>query len=306
MMRIAVSSNTFSADEVLCAALRARFPGADFNPTGRILAGDELLAFLGDAPAALVGLETLDARLLAARPALRTLAKFGVGLDNIDLEHCARAGIAVLSTPGVNAFAVAELALGLMLGLARRIAIGTHHLKQGRWVKNGGVQVFGKTVGLIGLGHVGRETARVLQAVGCTVLAHDILDLDAYCAAHAIAPRSLDALLGEADIVSLHVPLTPRTRRLIGRAELARMKPTAFLVNTTRGGVVDEEALHDALADGTIAGAASDVFAEEPTSNARLLAHDNFIATPHVAGNSREAIRAVGMAAIENLTRHLA
>jgi D-3-phosphoglycerate dehydrogenase len=302
--RVAVASNTFSNDEALRAALAVHFPGAYVNPTGRILAGAELIDFLQGGTAAIVGLERIDAALLDACPRLRVISKFGVGLDNIDLPGCARRGVAVLSSPGVNALAVAELTLGMMISLARRIAISTHHLKSGRWVRNGGVQVLGKKVGLIGLGHVGKQTARVLQAVGCSVRAHDILDLSAYCAAHGIERGSLDQVLGESDFVSIHVPLTPRTRGLIRHPQLRQMQPTAFLINTARGGIVDEDDLADALEAGTIAGAASDVFADEPTRHARLLGMESFIGTAHVGGNSREAISAVGMAAIANLLKH--
>ena len=303
-MRIAVASNTFSNDDRLRDALLAHFPDAYFNPTGRVLAGAELVEFLANGTAAIMGLEQIDAELLAASPQIRVIAKFGVGMDNVDLRYCAKTGVAVLSTPGVNAFAVAELALGFMIALARRIAISTHFLKTNRWVKNGGVQLFGKTVGLIGLGHVGKQTAATLQAVGCRILAHDILDLRDYCRAHSIEPCSLDQALRDSDFVSLHVPLTPETRCMIRRDQLARMKPTAFLINTARGGIVDETDLAEALEGGVIAGAASDVFAEEPTTNARLVGLDNFIGTAHVGGNSREAIHAVGMAAIHNLLAH--
>lgn len=302
---VAVASHTFSNEPALRAALAARFPAARFNPAGRILVGAELVEFLRGAPAAIMALERIDAALLDACPELRVISKFGVGLDNVDLPGCAQRGIAVLSTPGVNALAVAELTLGLMLALARRIAISTHHLKSGRWVRNGGVQVLGKRVGIIGLGHVGKETARVLQAVGCSIVAHDVIDVSAYAAAHGIALGSLDDVLAQSDLVSLHVPLTARTRGLIRRAELRRMKPTALLINTARGGIVDEDDLADALEDGAIAGAASDVFAEEPTRHERLLRHDGFIGTAHVGGNSREAVLAVGTAAIANLLAHL-
>jgi D-3-phosphoglycerate dehydrogenase len=168
-VKVACASNTFSADPALREALSARFPGAVFNLTGRVLAGQELLELLAGAPAAIMGLEKIDAALLDACPALTVISKFGVGLDNVDLPHCARRGIAVLSSPGVNAEAVAELTLGFMIAAARRIAISTHYLKSGRWVKHGGVQVLGKRVGLIGLGHVGKRTAQLLQAVGCEV-----------------------------------------------------------------------------------------------------------------------------------------
>lgn len=303
-MRIAVASHTFSGDARLREALWAHFPDACFNGTGRMLEGRELADFLADSPAAILGLERVDAALLDRCPQLAVISKFGVGLDSIDLALCAARGVAVLSTPGVNSLAVAELTLGLAIALARRIALGTHLLKRGLWVKNGGVQVFGKTIGLIGLGHVGKRTAAVFRSVGCPVLGHDLLDLRAFCAAHQIGWASLDEVLAASDVVSLHVPLTAATRGLIGAAELARMKPGAFLINTSRGGIVDEDALAEALERGQLAGAASDVFAEEPTRNARLLALESFIATPHVGGNSREAIAAVGAAAIDNLLRH--
>jgi D-3-phosphoglycerate dehydrogenase len=303
-MKIAVASNTFSNDETLRQALLAHFPEASFNPTGRILVGAELIELLAGAPAAIMGLEQIDAALIDACPQLAVISKFGVGLDNVDLAHCARRSVAVLSSPGVNAFAVAELTLGFMIAVARRIAISTHHLKSGRWVRHGGVQVFGKQVGLVGLGHVGKRTAEVVQAVGCSVMAHDLLDLRDYGAARSIRFGSLDEVLATSDFVSLHVPLTPATRRLIGRRQLQAMKRSAFLINTARGGIVDESDLADALADGTIAGAASDVFAEEPTTNTRLLSLENFIGTAHIGGNSREAIRAVGLAAVDNLLRY--
>jgi len=301
---IVVANPTFAGDPLLRERLSAHFPRVEFNATGRILAGTELVELLRGATAAIIGLETVDAAVIAACPQLQMIAKFGVGLDNIDLAACAARGIAVRAAPGANALAVAELTLGFMIALARRIAIGAFDLKAGRWIRNGGTQLFGKTVGIIGLGNVGKQTARVLGAVGCTVLAHDLLDLRGYCSEHAIRFCSADEVLRESDFVTLHVPLTPATRSLIGRAELARMKPTAFLVNTSRGGIVDEDALADALERGALAGAASDVFAEEPTRNARLLACPAFIGTPHVGGNSREAIHAVGMAAIDNLVRH--
>lgn len=305
-MKIAVANPTFASDATLRAALLARFPDVAFNATGRILAGDELRDLLAGAAGAIVGLERVDAALLDGCPQLRVIAKFGVGLDSIDLAGCAARGVQVRSTPGVNALAVAELTLGFMIGLARRIAIASHQLRHGRWLRDGGVQLFGRTVGVIGLGHVGKQTARVVQAVGCPVIAHDLVAQPAYCAAHGIRACGLDELLRDADVVTVHVPLTPATRGLIGRAQLAAMRPGALLINTARGGIVDEEALADALAGGGLAGAASDVFVDEPTHHARLLGLDNFIATPHVGGNSREAIRAVGMAAIDNLVAALA
>ena len=299
--RVAVASHTFSNTQMLRNALLEHFPNAYFNPTGEMLAGHELRAFLEGGNAAIMGLEKIDSVLLDANPQLTVISKFGVGMDNVDLAYCSKRGVSVLSSPGVNALAVAELSLGFMIALARRIAISTYHLKEGRWVKNGGVQLFGKRVGLIGLGNVGKKTASILQAVDCQVMAYDIEDLAAYSRSRSIQFCSLERVLRESDFVSLHVPLTPRTKLMISHPQLKMMKSSAFLINTARGGIVDETALVEALRSGTIAGAASDVFADEPTNNTELLSLDNFIGTAHVGGNSQEAVQAVGMAAIRNL-----
>ncbi len=299
--KIAVVSHTFSNNETLRNALLEHFPNAYFNPTGEMLGERDLREFLEDSSAAIVGLEPIDSDFLDAHPQLAVISKFGVGMDNVDLDHCARRGVSVLSTPGVNALAVAELTLGFMIALARRIAISTHYLKGGRWVKNGGVQLVGKKVGLVGLGNVGKQTASILQAVGCEIMAYDIQDPSAYARSRSIRLCSFEELLQESDFVSLHVPLTPKTTHMISHPQLKVMKSSAFLINTARGGVVDESALVQALQDGMIAGAASDVFTDEPTNNTQLLGLDNFIGTAHVGGNSREAVHAVGMAAINNL-----
>ena len=165
----------------------------------------------------------------------------------------------------------------------------------------GGRQLSSSTVGIVGCGHVGQEVARLCRAFGAPVLAHDIRSYEDFYRAHGVTAVTLDALLAASDIVTLHVPLDASTRGLIGRPELARLKPTAHLINTARGGIVDETALAEALAGGRLAGAAFDVFSEEPPTNAKLLLQPAFIGTPHIGGGTAEAVLAMGRAAIDGL-----
>jgi D-3-phosphoglycerate dehydrogenase len=304
-MRIAVTTPTFSRTPELRAELLARFPGAVFNEAGRRLAGDELAAFLAGAVGAVIGLEPVDAALLAACPDLRMVAKHGVGLDTVDLEACRARGVAVGWSGGVNRRSVAELALCFMLGLNRNVFRVSTALRGGLWDKSGGRQLSDCTVGIVGLGCIGQDLARLLRPLGCRVLANDILDLEGLCREQGWRAVDKPTLYAEADVVSLHVPLTPLTRGLIDGEALARMKRDAFLINTARGEVVETAALKAALQAGTIAGAALDVFDPEPPVDAELLALPNLVATAHIGGNAREAVLAMGRSAIGHLERFL-
>jgi phosphoglycerate dehydrogenase-like enzyme len=298
---VAVASRSFSRNAVLRQELIDRHPGSRFNDTNRVLSGAELIAFLRGAPAAITGLDVLDAAVFGGLPELRLVSKYGVGLDMIDLEAARRRGVAVRWTPGVNRHAVAELTIAFMLALARSLHPLATELSQGTWRQPGGRQLSSATVGIIGCGHVGQTVARLCRAFGATVLAHDIRAYDDFYRAWDVTPVSLETLLRTADFVSVHVPLDASTERLIDAAALARMQPSAFLVNTARGGVVDEAALKTALAEGRIAGAAADVFEVEPPADLSLLGLPNFIGTPHIGASTREAALAMGRAAIAGL-----
>jgi glyoxylate reductase len=235
--------------------------------------------------------DRVDAELLdAAGPQLRIVANYAVGLDNVDIEECERRGIAVSNTPDVLTDATAEMTVALMLALTRRVAEGDRFLRRGepwQWAPTFmlGRGLGGLTLGLIGFGRIGQAVARLAEAHGMNVV-------------HSLP---LDELLGAADIVSLHVPLTEDTRHLIGERELDLMKPTACLVNTSRGAVVDEVALARALAEGRIAGAALDVFEHEPYVEPALLGLDNVVLTPHIGSATHEAREAMGMFCVQAL-----
>lgn len=303
-MKVAVCSRSFSAHPILRAELLASFPDACFNDSGHQLQGPDLLAFLHGVNGAIVGLERIDDALLEACPSVRVIAKFGVGLDRIDLPALDRRGVRIGWTPGVNAPAVAEVVLARTIELLRHLHTSDAEVRAGRFPLRVGRSLGSCTIGLIGCGHVGKTVARVFRRFGATVLAHDIRDYPDFYRDEAVTPVDLDTLLATADVVSLHVPLTPRTRGLMNPAAFARMKPGALFLNTARGEVVDAAALEDALIGGHLAGAALDVFDPEPPTGSRLLGLANVRLSAHLAGSSDASTLAMGRAAIAGLSGH--
>jgi D-3-phosphoglycerate dehydrogenase len=298
---VAVASRSFSRNATLRRELAERYADLRFNDTNRNLRGDELIELLRGCPKAITGLDVLDERVFRSLPELRVVSKYGVGLDMIDLAAARNCGVSIRWTPGVNRQAVAELTIGFMIALCRQIVPLVGDLRGLKWRQPGGRQLSSAVVGVVGCGHVGQQVARLCRAFGAVVLAHDIRFYDEFYRQHDVAPVSLLELLAQSDIVTLHVPLDPTTRHLIGEREIARMKPTAFLINTARGGIVDEGALKAALLRQQIAGAAFDVFTIEPPDDEELLALPIFMGTPHIGASTTEAALAMGRAAIAGL-----
>lgn len=301
MMRIAVAARSFARNPILRAELSAKYPAVTFSESPTVMSGDALVTFLRGHDHAIIGLERVDDGLLAQVPELRVISKYGVGLDGLDLDALERRGIRLGWTGGVNRRSVAELTLAFAIALVHRVPETAGALRGGEWRKLVGRQLTGKTVGIIGCGFVGQDLVRLLAPFECRILAHDIRDYPEFFAAHSVTPAGLANLLETADLVTLHVPLDATTRGMIGAAELARMRPGSYLVNAARGGLVDEDALAEALERGHLAGAALDVFQMEPEANPRLLAHPAFFATPHIGGSAEEAQLAMGRAAIDGL-----
>jgi D-3-phosphoglycerate dehydrogenase len=298
---IAVASRSFSAHPILRAELLARYSDVLFNDGGASLAGDRLIDFARGRRKLITALETLDEPIFAALPELKVVSKYGVGTDTIDMAAMARHGVRLGWTGGVNRRSVTELVIAFMIALLRHVPLAHRELRDGIWKNRKGRQLSDRTVGIIGCGHIGKDLTPLLRAFGCTVLAHDILDFPEFYAAHQVEPVGLEGLLRRADIVTLHVPLDASTRNMLSAERLAMMKPEAVLINAARGGLVDEGALKAMLMDGRLAGAAFDVFAEEPPHDLELLRLPNFLATPHIGGSAEEAILAMGRAAIEGL-----
>jgi (S)-sulfolactate dehydrogenase len=257
---------------------------------------DDLQVAVGDTDALIVRNRTsVDAALLACAPQLRVVGRLGVGLDNIDVDACAARGIAVIPATGANALAVAEYVIATALVLLRGVYHSTAEVAAGHWPRSAlslGREIAGKTLDIVGYGGIGRESARLGRALGMRVIGFDpqVPATSPLWTHEGTAPRNFAELLTEADVVTLHVPLSPATRNLLHAARIATMKPDAILVNTARGGVVDETAVADALRAGTLGGAALDVFDHEPLGAGSPLAGcPRLILTPHVAGVSRES-----------------
>jgi (S)-sulfolactate dehydrogenase len=252
----------------------------------------------------------VDGELIGTAHSLRVVGRLGVGLDNIDMEGCRAAGIRVIPAQGGNAVSVAEYVIGAMFVLVRGVYGMTPSMLAGEWPRQGhafGRELMGQTLGLIGFGAIAREVASRSQALGMTVIAHDpFLSNDADLP--PVRRAELDEVLTTSDVVSLHVPLDDGTRGLIDEVGLARMKPTAILINTSRGGIVDEAALAAALRNSKLGGAALDVFANEPLgpeAAAVFAGTPNLLLTPHVAGNAREAVDRVATMIVDAVLEEL-
>ena len=267
----------------------------------------ELIELFKDAAAAIVALDRLDAEVLAHAPHLRVIARTGVGYDTIDVAAATAHNIVVCATVGSNDRTVAEHTWGLILALARRIPQQDAQVRSGGWQRLFGMELWSKTLGVVGFGAIGRAVARRGVGFEMRVLAHDIRPDGQAAAELGVILCDLPTLLAESDVVTLHVSLDMGSRGLIGAAELRRMKPSALLINTSRGGVVDEAALLDALRDGTIGGAALDVLAVEPpgATLTPFLSLPNVIVTPHCAGTTRESVARAARMAAENVARVL-
>ena len=303
-MKVKVSTIAFSKNEYLVECLLKEFPDAEVNTEGVRVNGSDLVDYFSDTEAAIIGLELITPSILEQLPKLKMISKYGVGLDNIDLNACKENNIKIGWTAGVNKRSVSEMTLGFMLMLSRNLFTTSNKLKQMVWDKKGGTQLTGKTIGIIGLGNIGKDLVSLLQPFGCDFLVNDIIDISDYASLHNLRCVSKEEIYKNADIITIHTPLTNKTSNLINSEVLNMMKSTAFLINTARGGIVNEIDLKFALEHKIIAGAALDVYESESILNKDLLVLPNLICTPHTGGNSFEAVVAMGLSSIEHLIRY--
>jgi phosphoglycerate dehydrogenase-like enzyme len=298
---IAVTSRSFSRHPILRAELSERYDNIAFNDEGRSLAGDDLVGFLTGREKAITALEKFDESILSRLPDLRVISKVGVGLDMIDLNALQKHGVLLGYAAGTNSRSVAELVIAFAIILLREVAIANRELRSGIWKQRKGGCLSGRTVGLIGCGNIGKDLVRLLKPFGCRVLCYDVLDLSKFYLEHEVTGVTLEELLSTSEIVSVHLPLNDATRRILNQERMSLMKPSAILINTSRGDLVDEDALKRMLIEGRLAAAAFDVFAAEPPEDRELINLPNFFATPHIGGSTEEAILAMGRAAIAGL-----
>ena len=301
MKSVAVTSRSFSKHPMLREELSKKYQRVTFNDAGKTLSDEALIDFLQDHDMAIIGLERMHADILKQLPKLKVISRFGVGLDTLDIVTMKTLGIKLAYTRGANKRAVSELVIGLAINMLRQLPFSNHELLTGIWRQNKGRQLSGKTIGIIGLGEIGKDLVSLLRVFDCKIYAFDVSDQTDFCRAHQIKQVDLDSLLSVADVVTLHIPLNSATRLLLNEQRLSLMKPSAILINAARGGLVDEQALKLMLQNNRLAGAAFDVYETEPPVDKELLSLPNFFATPHIGGSTEEAILAMGQAAITGL-----
>jgi D-3-phosphoglycerate dehydrogenase len=289
------------SDPRLKSELEAAVGRVIYNPTGKPLSSAEVAALLSGVDGYIAGLDQIDRTALQGADRLRVIARYGVGVDAVDLAAAREKGIVVCNTPGANAVSVAELALALILALARQLPEAIAASRQGRFPRLSGISLAGKTVGLLGLGAIGKELVLRLQGFDCRILAHDPYPDEAFARQHEVGLVALDALLPRCDVLSLHLPLNEYTRGMVNAEFLARMKPGALLINTARGEIIDEQALVATLQNGHLRGAGLDALAQEPPDPGNpLLALPQVIATPHLGAQTDGATDRMGWMALEN------
>jgi len=270
----------------------------------RMLTEDELIARLAGVCATIAGGEAYTERVFATHPTLKLVARHGAGFDKVDLAAATRHGVVVTTTPGSNANAVADLTIGLMCAVRRQIARLDRRMREGVWASEYVPALWRSTVGIVGLGHIGKCVARRCLGFEMQVLATEPVPDMAFVRQHGIELLGLEELLRRADIITLHTPATPQNRHLINRERLALMRPTAILINTARGTLVDEDALVEALKNDRLAGAGLDVFQREPLEHSSpLLALDSVVLTPHCAGKDLTAQASTVSRCVETILR---
>jgi D-3-phosphoglycerate dehydrogenase len=272
-----------------------------YNDLGRPLKDGEILDRLNGVDGYIAGVDYITADVIEKMPAsVKIISRYGAGVDRVDIPACTQKGIKVSNTPGANSIAVCELAFGLMLCCARNIPRLHAEVEKGQWPRNEGIELYGKTLGIAGLGAIGKNLAKRAVAFGMNVIAYDPYFDDAFAAQNGIGKRSLDEVLTSSDFISLHVPLTGETRHMIDADRISKMKDGAVVINTARGGLIDEEAAAEAMRSGKLGGLGLDAFEQEPLVDSPLKGLGRVIFTPHTGAHTAEAVEAMGMMAVDN------
>ena len=302
---VVVTSRSFSKNEGLVDALKAQYSKVIFNNSGATLQGQELINFLSSADKAIIGIEEISAEVLHQLPNLKVISKYGVGINNLDIDALKSKGVQLGFTPGVNKQSVAELALTLTLLSLRKVHRNHTEITEGIWSQEKGSELFGKTVGLLGFGNIGQKFASFLAPFDCKIIFFDEkvftnqellhISTDLGLKPDSIHQDELSAVLHHADILSIHLPLLQETEDIISTKELSLLKPSISIINTARGCIVNESALHAFLSSNLDSFAAFDVYAEEPAIENPLFELPNFFGTSHRSSLTHEGINAMGL-----------
>jgi len=279
---------------------RHDYESVKLNNHGPLDAG-RLRALIPGFDAVIAGLDTYSRPVFEGAPGLKVVSRYGVGYDKIDMDAAREHGVAVTVTPGANENSVADLSMALMLSAARFIPFADREAKTGDFNRKIGVEMWQKTLGIIGLGRIGRGVVKRANGFSMDIICYDVMQDDEFARGHGVRYAGFEELLQNADFITIHTPLNDQTRHLLGAAQFAMMKKSAVLVNTARGGIVDERALYEALRNNGIAAAALDVTEDEPPAGSPLLRLDNCIVTSHIGGYTKDAVLSMGMAAAQNV-----
>ena len=299
-MKILVTPTSLCKNEPLLDILSSK---ADLvlNTTGKPLTEEDLLPLVGDIDGYLAGLDNITSSVLENAPKLKAISRYGVGYERVDLETAGRLGIPVTNTPGANTQSVADLAFALMLACARRLPALNAAVKSDGWSRENGKQIYGKTLGVVGLGAIGKALACRSKGFSMNVKAYDpYMDTD-WAEANGVQVCTLDEVLENSDIISLHIPHTPETHNIINRDRIRAMRDGVILINTSRGGLIDEDAAAEYIENGKIYGIGLDAFETEPPAPHRFYSFDNVITTPHAGAHTGEAVEGMALMSIENL-----
>ena len=302
-INIAVCSRSFSKNKFLANNLKKKYKNVIFNRSDKSLKGKELIAFLRNSDKAIIGLEKIDQFIIDQLPNLKVISKYGVGLNNIDLKYLKIKKIKFGWEPGVNKRSVSELALFNMINLRRKLFLNNQSISNYHWKQHVGSMLTGSKIGIIGCGNIGKDLIHLLQPFNCKIYVNDIVDHNKFYKKYKVVKKSINELLKVSDIVSIHVPLNKSTKNLINKNNLKYLKTSSIIINTSRGGIVNEEDLYRLLSKNKLF-VALDVYSREPNFDKRFSKLNNFIGTPHIGGSSKEAIIAMGLSAIRGLTKN--
>ncbi len=303
-IKVVVISPTFSKTKILQDETYKYFPQTKLNLEGRKFNKNELIEFIKEADAIVLGVDQIDEEVLLACKNLKIISKYGVGIDNIDLEACKKRNIKIGWTGGVNKRSTSEMTLGYMLMLSRNIYLTSNQLKEGIWNRSAGFQLSGKTIGIIGIGEIGKDLIQLLKPFNCKILVNNNGDQDEYISRHNLTKASKEEIYKESDFISIHTPLNEATKNMINIETFRMMKKSSFIMNSARGEIINKDDLKYALKNALIAGAAIDVYVSEPPTDRELIALPNLICTPHIGGTAKEAAEALGMSCIKHLREY--
>jgi len=302
-MKILITPTSFKPDKggPAMELLRSFSTDLVFNPQGKPLSEDELIPLLADCEGFIAGLDFITRKVIENAPKLKVISRYGAGFDRVDLAAAKERGVVVCNTPGVNANAVADLAFALLLCIARKVPLLDRKTKEGDWTRSTGFELYGKTIGILGLGAVGKAVAKRASGFSMKIMAYDPFINWEYAEANNIIATSLDEVIKEADFISLHLPLFDETRNIINGDIMKTMKKGAVIINTARGGLIDENAAYELLKSGHLGGLGLDAFEAEPPGASPLFTLDNVVVTPHTGAHTTEATAAMADLSVRNL-----